>query len=168
MHVCQLIKPIFPLNSKTVTRNSPKKEWLGEEQKRRLSLICSLCHSGCSSASNSHQCTPQVLWEAVNSEPGPWGGCRGDGGRGVYRRMMNVLAQPTLCCSCSLQSFGTSSARRCSLWLCSSGCRCTPPASFSHRRNSQQKRARPRQTRIPFRFYLPLRLWCLLIKKSST
>lgn len=79
--------------------------------------------------------------------------------------MMNVLAQPTLCCSCSLQSFGTSSACCGSLWLCSSGCCCTPPASFIHLRNSQQK-GQAEETRIPSSCLLS-GFWCVLIKQKK-
>lgn len=47
----------------------------------------------------------QWTWAHRGRVPGGWEW-------GARWSMMNVLAQPTLCCSCSLQSYGTSSARR--------------------------------------------------------
>lgn len=81
------------------------------------------------------------------------GGCKqpGVGGRGrvggqwrgegaeLYHRMMNVLAQPTPCCSCSLQSLGTSGVGSRDFARVGGGG--TPAAASHHRGESRRSLA---------------------------
>lgn len=93
-------------------------------------VTCVLCYSGCSSASNSHQCIPQRLWEVVNSEPGPWGGT------GVWW----MYWHSRLCVALVLSSHSEHQALAgvpYDFAPVEVGVR--PPASYSHLRNSQQK-----------------------------